>query len=82
MKGYEAALWYSLLVPAKTPRPVSTRLNSALQQALDHPETRERLVAQGFDPQTSTPEQLAQRIKQDLARWDRVVKEAGIKLEQ
>ena len=46
------------------------------------PQIRERLVAQGFDPQTSTPEQLAQRISQDLARWDRVVKDAGIKLEQ
>jgi tripartite-type tricarboxylate transporter receptor subunit TctC len=82
MKGYEAALWYSLLVPAKTPRGVNERLNSALQQALNHPETRERLIAQGFEPETSTSDELAQRIKQDLTRWDRVVKEGGIKLEQ
>ena len=82
LKGYEASLWYSLLAPAKTPSSVTTRLNSTLQQALNHRETRERLIAQGFEPQTSTAEQLAQRIKQDLARWERVVKEAGIKLEQ
>jgi tripartite-type tricarboxylate transporter receptor subunit TctC len=82
LKGYDAELWYSVLVPAKTPPSVINRLSSALQQALNHRETRERLIAQGFEPQTSTPEQLAQRIKQDLTRWDRVVKEAGIKLEQ
>jgi tripartite-type tricarboxylate transporter receptor subunit TctC len=82
LRGYEAALWYSLLVPAATPRPAIARLNAALEQALSTVAVRERLVAQGFDPQTSTPEQLAQRIKQDLARWDRVVRESGIKLEQ
>jgi tripartite-type tricarboxylate transporter receptor subunit TctC len=82
VKGYDAELWYSVLVPAKTPPSVINRLSSALQQSLNHRETRERLIAQGFEPQTSTPEQLAQRIKQDLTRWDRVVKEAGIKLEQ
>ena len=82
LKGYEAALWYSLLVPAATPRPIVTRLNAALEQVLGTPAVRERLAAQGFDPQASTPEQLAQRIKQDLARWDRVVRESGIKLEQ
>ncbi|HEU0201517.1 MAG TPA: tripartite tricarboxylate transporter substrate binding protein [Burkholderiaceae bacterium] len=81
LKGYEAALWYSLLVPANTPSVITTRLSAALQKALTHPATRERLIAQGFEPQTSTTEELAQRIKQDLARWARVVKEAGIKLE-
>jgi len=82
LRGYDAEIWYSVLVPAKTPPSVINRLSSALQQALNRAETRERLIAQGFAPQTSTPEQLAQRIKQDLTRWDRVVKEAGIKLEQ
>jgi tripartite-type tricarboxylate transporter receptor subunit TctC len=82
LRGYEAALWYSLLVPAATPRSVITRVNGALEQALGTAAIREQLVARGFDPQSSTPEQLAQRIKQDLARWDRVVRESGIKLEQ
>jgi tripartite-type tricarboxylate transporter receptor subunit TctC len=82
LKGYDAALWYSLLVPAATPRSVITRLNAALDQALGTASIRDSLIAQGFVPQTSTPEQLAERIKQDLARWDRVVRESGIKLEQ
>ena len=82
LKGYDAALWYSLLVPAATPRSVVTRLNAALEQVLRTASIRDNLIAQGFVPQTSTPEQLAERIKQDLARWDRVVRESGIKLEQ
>ena len=82
LKGYDASLWYSLLVPAKTPRSVIDKLASALQTSLNNPKTREQLIGQGFEPQTSTSEQLAERIKKDLARWARVVKDTGVKLEQ
>ena len=82
LKGYDASLWYSLLVPVKTPRSVIDKLASTLQKVLDNPKTREQLIAQGFEPQTSTQEQLAERINKDLARWARVVKETGVKLDQ
>lgn len=82
LKGYDASLWYSLLVPVKTPRNVVDKLASALQKSINNPKTREQLIAQGFEPQTSTQEQLAERINSDLARWARVVKETGVKLDQ
>ena len=82
LKGYDAALWYSLLVPVKTPSSIVDKLAATLQKSINNPKTREQLIAQGFEPQTSTQAQLAERINNDLARWGRVVKETGVKLDQ
>ena len=82
LKNYEAALWYSLLVPAKTPRPVIDRLNAALVQVLKTPQTAQQLATQGFETTTSSPEELKVLIDKDLARWARVISEHNIKIEQ
>ncbi|WP_326542544.1 tripartite tricarboxylate transporter substrate binding protein [Pseudorhodoferax sp.] len=81
-KNYEAALWYSLLAPARTPPAVVAQVNAALVQALQQPAVRERLVQQGFEPRTSTPAQARTLLEQDLVRWARVVSELHIKIEQ
>ena len=81
LKNYEAALWYSLLVPAQTPKPVVAALNAALVQALAMPEVDQQLLKQGFEPKSSTPDELKALITQDLAKWARVVSENNIKLE-
>lgn len=82
LKGYEAALWYSLLVPAQTPKPVIAKLNAALIQVLTSPQITEKLGKQGFETTPSSPEQLKELIDKDLARWARVIGESNIKVEQ
>lgn len=82
LKGYEAALWYSLLVPTQTPKPVIAKLNAALVQVLTSPQIAEKLGKQGFETSPSSPEQLKELIDKDLARWARVIGESNIKVEQ
>lgn len=82
VKGYEAELWYCLLAPAKTPAAVLVKLNAALNQAIQSTKIAEQLGRQGFETATSTPEQLKAIIDRDLARWQRVITEHQIKVEQ
>ena len=82
LKGYDAELWYCLLAPANTPKPVVARLNAALNEALKTPRIAEQLAKQGFETATSTPEQLTGIIERDLARWARVITEHQIRVEQ
>jgi tripartite-type tricarboxylate transporter receptor subunit TctC len=82
LKNYEAALWYSLLAPAKTPKAIVDQLNAAVVQALAQPQVRDRLTQQGFEPRTSTPAQARQLLDQDLVRWAKLVTELNIKIEQ
>jgi tripartite-type tricarboxylate transporter receptor subunit TctC len=78
VRGYEASAWYQVLAPAGTPRPVVDRLNQAVVQVLALPEVRKQLDGDGVEPIGSTPEHLAAYMKRELAKWARVVKEAGI----
>ena len=80
--NYEAALWYSLLVPAKTPAPVIAALNAALVQVLAQPQLKQQLAKQGFETRSSSPAELKAIIEKDLARWERVVKDNRIRIEQ
>jgi tripartite-type tricarboxylate transporter receptor subunit TctC len=82
LKGYDAELWYCLLAPANTPKPVVARLNAALNEALKTPRISEQLARQGFETATSTPEQLKGIIDRDLGRWARVISEHQIRVEQ
>jgi len=76
--GYEAASWYGVLAPAKTPRPIIMKLNGEIVRIAQAPDVRERLAADGADPIGSSPEAFAVHIKRDLARWARVIDEAHI----
>jgi hypothetical protein len=60
---------------------VIDRLNADLTNALKDPELRERLLASGFELRTSTPQQLGQYIRSEIAKWSVVVKESGVKPE-
>jgi tripartite-type tricarboxylate transporter receptor subunit TctC len=81
LSGYSATNWYGFFVPAGTPAPVIERLNTELVKALNAPEVRSRLVAAGMDPAPSTPQELGAFLKEDIARWARVVEAAKITLE-
>jgi tripartite-type tricarboxylate transporter receptor subunit TctC len=70
--------WYALFVPAKTPKAVVDRLNAALNQVLTDKDTVARIEAQGADVQTSTPEELKALVRDDLAKWRRVVQQAKL----
>jgi len=80
--GYEATNWYAFVAPAKTPRNIVVRLNREIVKTLRDPETHDAIFKQGEEPTPSTPEELAQHIAREYATWGRVIKEAGIPVEQ
>ena len=77
--GYESGSWYAVMVPTGTPRAVIDRLNKETAVAIQSPEVNARLKGSGVEPEALTPEQLAEKIKSETARWAKVVKAAGIK---
>jgi tripartite-type tricarboxylate transporter receptor subunit TctC len=81
MPAFETSSWHGILVPEKTPRAVITRLHDELVRVLNMPDVRERLTAQGLNIVASTPEQFSAYLKSETAKYARVIRQAGIKLE-
>jgi tripartite-type tricarboxylate transporter receptor subunit TctC len=79
--GYEAIPWFGVLVPAATPKPLLTRINRDIVQALKHAEVNERFGTQGLETVGSTPEEFAAFLELEVSRWGTLVKQAGIKPE-
>ena len=80
--GFAVSQWYALLAPAGTPRAIVDRLNREVNRALADPEVARRIAAEGSEAVGSTPRQLAAHIGSERARWQKVIKEAGIKGEE
>ena len=80
-KGFGAASWYGLFVPAKTPPATVAKLNQAVVAALAAPEVRDRLMKDGVEPESSTPQALTAHVMNERKVWDKVIKSAGIKFE-
>ena len=80
LPGFNNTTWYGILAPAGTPRAIVDKLNAEIRNAVADPKFRERLETMGLDPISSTPEELRERIRSELARWRKVVAEAGIGL--
>jgi tripartite-type tricarboxylate transporter receptor subunit TctC len=78
LPGVEVINWYGALLPRDTPREMVTRLHAEIVKALNSPDVREKLAANGFDPGGSTPEQFGAFRKAEEMRWGRVIKQAGI----
>ena len=78
-EGFDADIWFGLLAPAGTPPDVVQKLNAEIGRALGSQDVQDRLAAQLFAIQTATPAAFGDLIKRDLARWSKLVKEAGIK---
>ena len=81
LPGFVVDSWVGMLAPAKTPRPIIDRLQSEIAAVLRMPEVRARYAVLGIEPVGNTPEQFAAQISADLARWEKVVKQAGIKVD-
>ena len=73
--------WNGLLAPAKTPKEIIAKLNRETVKALTTPDVKERLIAQGFEVRTSTPEEFDAYIKSEYTKWAKIVKASGAKAE-
>jgi tripartite-type tricarboxylate transporter receptor subunit TctC len=78
---YVVDSWYGALAPAKTPAAAIAKLNAAFAKVLDNPQVKEKLLAQGAEAAPSSPAEFDRRIKEELAKWDVVIKSANIKPE-
>ena len=81
LPGYEASVWYGVVAPAGTPQDIVRRLNKEIAHIVVQPTHRERMLAGDFEPTTSTPEQFAQFIRSETAKWGKVVRASGAKAE-
>ena len=81
LRGYYAASWYGLLLPAGVPRAAVDALAKEIGTIMRGADVREKMLAQGFEPVGNSPAQFAQFIREEIPRWDKVVKAAGIKPE-
>jgi tripartite-type tricarboxylate transporter receptor subunit TctC len=79
--GFSFSGWYAVLAPAKTPRELTAALNGEIVALLKSPEMRERLAAEGSTVVGSTPEALRDHLRADIAKWQKVVKAADIRLD-
>ena len=76
-----AANWYALFAPASTPKEVVMKLNTEIARALNAPEMRERLRAQGTEVAAASPEHLADFVRSELATWSQAVKASGARID-
>ncbi len=81
LSGFDATLSYGLLAPAGTPRPIIDRLNKELRAALASDEVRKRIINEGGEPESTTPEEQAAVIDREETKWSAVIRAAGIKPE-
>jgi len=78
---FDITVWFGLVGPAKTPRPILERLNREVGEILRTPALKEKFAAAGIEITPSTPEELGERIRADLPYWRKVMREAGIQPE-
>jgi len=81
LHGFEYGSWMGVLAPAGTPREIVAKLNRETTRILRSPEMLDRLANEGADVIASTPEEFSIYIKREVAKWAKVVKESGVRLE-
>jgi tripartite-type tricarboxylate transporter receptor subunit TctC len=79
--GYEVSQWFGLTAPAKTPKPIVTKLNAEIVRILQDPDMKTRIAADGAEAVGGTPEQFGTHIRTDIAKWAKVVKQIGLQPE-
>ena len=80
--GYEVDQWYGVITSSSVPKPIVRKLNAAIVEALQQPDVATRLAADGSTPVGSSPEQYNAHIKSEIAKWQRLVKEANLRFEK
>lgn len=80
LPGFDVRYWYGIIAPAATPKAIIEKLSAEIGKILTTPDFREKLISQGVDPFTSTPDQFAALMKADTAKYAKVIKTANIKV--
>ena len=78
VRGYDVSSWYGICAPAGLPKPVAAKLTAGLIKVLSSPDLKVRMEDQGIDVMPSTSEEFVAFVKEETAKWKRVVKEAGL----
>jgi len=79
--GFESSAWIGMVAPAKTPKPIITRLNQEILRFLDKPEIKEQFLKSGVEMVGSSPEQFAEAIKSDIIKMGKLIKDIGLRIE-
>jgi tripartite-type tricarboxylate transporter receptor subunit TctC len=77
--GYKSDIWIGLFAPARTPKEIVDKLSTEVTRMQELADVKEQLGAQGIEPMTTPSAQISGMIKTDLARWQKVIKETGVK---
>jgi tripartite-type tricarboxylate transporter receptor subunit TctC len=81
VRGYEVTNWFGIVAPAGTPRAIVARINQAINKALERTDVKELLISRGADPGGGSPEEFARIIRADSAKWGKVVKASGARVD-
>jgi tripartite-type tricarboxylate transporter receptor subunit TctC len=81
LPGFDISTWYGLFAPAGTPPSVIAKWNADVTKILTTPDVRAKLMADGAEPAPDTPEQFAQMISRELAKYARIIKASGAKVD-
>ncbi|MNC89323.1 Tripartite tricarboxylate transporter family receptor [compost metagenome] len=79
LKGYDNITWHSVVIAAKTPKPIVDKLSKEMMRIIHLPEVKERLNSQGLDAVGSTPEALGKLVREEIVMYGKLVKTIGIK---
>lgn len=81
LRGFEIVGWYGVLAPPKLPAPILTRLHGEIVRVINEPETQKRITADGSRPVGSTPDEFRRFLHADVAKWAKIVKDSGAKVD-
>jgi tripartite-type tricarboxylate transporter receptor subunit TctC len=81
LPGFDITTWFGLLAPAGTPAEIVARWNGEVTRILNAPDVRERLLALGVEPAPNSPQEFAQFIGREMAKYARIVKLSGAKVD-
>ncbi|MDB5808954.1 MAG: protein bugT-like protein, partial [Betaproteobacteria bacterium] len=81
LPGYEAAAWYGLFAPARTPKIVIDKLQADVARIIKLPELRERLAVETIQPVGSSSAEFAEFLKREIVKWGAIIRESGAKVD-
>lgn len=82
VQGYDVGIWYGVVVPAGTPKPIIDRLNAELAAIVQIPDVKEQMAKQGYDAAVAPPAEMETQIRAEVDKWVRAARQAGVKQEE
>ena len=79
--GYEATIWLGLMAPAATPKPILERLSNEVRKVINAPDVKDNWAKQGAVPMAMAPEEFGKFVREDIAKWGKLVKDTGMKVD-